>query len=130
MMDSLSRGRSLWQYRLSPDGTTRPTVARVKASATRFARVLFGSTSEVQLRQATEAPGEPVWELTIRADGQPIEDRRYTEWMHAQWCRWLQHPFGVAATIRCDAWLVEDGEDGSPVDAVNPSAIDHKGSLS
>jgi hypothetical protein len=107
---------SFWEYRVYPDGTKRPPFALVKANCARFGRLVFGSASEMRITEATDARGW-YWEVAVRTEGHPVQDPRYTEWLHAQWRRFLHHGFGGAAEIHAHARLeAGDRQDGTPAD--------------
>jgi len=108
---------SLWQYRVYPDQTHRPSFATVKANVARFARLTFGSTSEMRIVCATDDQARLYWELSVRTEGHPVHDPRYVDWMHAQWRRFLLNGFGSSCIIHPHARLeAGDRQDGRPAD--------------
>jgi hypothetical protein len=104
---------SLWQYRVAPTGGRRPVPLVVKLNVARFGRLVFGSASQMRLRQMPD----DVWEITVRTEGHPVHDPSYTEWMHAQWRTFLSLGFGAACRIDVHARLeAGDQQDGRPAD--------------
>jgi hypothetical protein len=108
---------SLWQYRVYPDGTKRPTFQTVKTNCARFGRLMFGSASEMRIRQATDDRGRLYWEVAVLTEGSPVHDPQYVAWMHATWDRFFREGFGVACEIQHHARLeAGDRQDGTPAD--------------
>lgn len=108
---------SLWQYRVYPDRTARPTYDLVKENASRFGRVAFGSASQMRLRCATDGVGRLYWEIAVLTEGHPVHDPQYVEWMHTQWSIFLRNGFGIGCEIQAHARLeAGDRQDGTPAD--------------
>ena len=100
-----------------PDLVHRPDAATVKLNCARFGRLMFGSVSEMHLRDATDEYGKRFWEIKILSEGHPVHDPQYTEWMHGQWRRFLKNGFGLQCAIHAHARLeAGDREDGRPAD--------------
>lgn len=107
---------SLWEYRAYPDGSKRPDLALVKRNCARFGRVLFGRASEMSIREAFDERRR-FWEIKVLTEGHPVHEPRYTEWVHAQWRRFLAAGFGATCEVRCHARLeAGDRQDGRPAD--------------
>ena len=108
---------SFWEYVIYPDGTKRPQMAHVRYNCTRFGRTLFGTASQMYLRQATDGAGRVFWEVKVLTEGHPVHDPQYVEWMHAQWSRFFQNGFGPSCEVRSHARLAAgDRQDGTPAD--------------
>ena len=107
---------SFWEYRVYPAFAQRPAFALVKANCGRVGRLLFGSTSRMRLRCATDATGRLYWEIAVLTEGHPVHDPQYTEWMHTQWRTFFQRGFG-ACEVHAHARLeAGDRQDGTPPD--------------
>ena len=116
-MNSQNQRWSFWQYRVFPDSTKRPTYELVKENCARFGRLVFGSASQMRLRQATNDVGRLYWEIAVRTEGHPCHEAQYVEWMHTNWKRFLKEGFGQSCEIHCHARLeAGDRQDGTPPD--------------
>jgi hypothetical protein len=108
---------SLWEYRVYPDALHRPDYESVKTNAARFGRLAFTSAASMRIRQATDDRGRMYWEIAALAEGLPVHDPAYTEWMHEHWRKFLKHGFGEKSEILCHARLeAGDRQDGTPAD--------------
>lgn len=114
--NSVHQRWSLWQYRVYPDGTRRPEYADVKENCARFGRLLFGSASQMRIRQAAQ-DGRMYWEVAVLSEGHPVHDGSYTEWMHRQWRDFFEQGFGMSCEVQSHARLeAGDRQDGKPAD--------------
>jgi hypothetical protein len=108
---------SLWEYRVYPDQTQRPSYALVRENCARFGRLVFGSVSQMRLRCATDDRGRLYWEVAVLTEGHPSHETAYAEWMHAQWRTFFQHGFGPSCEVQAHARLeAGDWQDGRPAD--------------
>jgi hypothetical protein len=108
---------SLWEYRVYPDTTRRPTYHDVKRNAARFGRLLFGSASEMRIVCATDDHGRLYWEVAVLTENHPVHEPLYVAWMHKQWAKFFRRGFGPACEIRPHARLeAGDRQDGRPAD--------------
>jgi hypothetical protein len=108
---------SLWEYRVYPDTSKRPTFASVKENCARFGRLMFGSVSEMRIRSGTDAKGRLCWEIAVLTEGHPVHESPYTEFMHAQWRKFLHNGFGQSCEVYVHARLeAGDRQDGHPAD--------------
>ena len=118
-MDPNSRNQrwSLWLYRVYPGAVKRPDFQTVKLNCARFGRLMLGSASEMKVTEATDRKGSLYWEIAIRAEGHPVHEAPYTEWMHLQWDKFFRHGFGPDCVVNSHARLeAGDRQDGAPAD--------------
>lgn len=116
-MNSEHQRWSLWEYRVYPDVTKRPDFETVKANCARFGRLVFGSVSQMRIRNATDDYGRLFWEIVVLSEGHPVHDPAFVDWMHAQWRTFFHNGFGPTCEIRVHARLRSgDREDGTPPD--------------
>jgi hypothetical protein len=108
---------SLWEYRIYPDGTKRPSYSLVKKNSARFGRLLFGSASEMRIVCATDDYGRLYWEIAILTEGHPVHESAYVNWIHRQWAKFFRRGFGQTCEIHNHARLeAGDRQDGRPAD--------------
>jgi hypothetical protein len=106
---------SFWLYRIYPE--KQPAFALVRDNCARFGRLIFGSATEMKVIEAIDRKGYPYFEIAIRAEGHPVHESAYTDWMHLQWDKFFRNGFGQECIVNSHAHLEAGSrQDGTPAD--------------
>jgi len=110
---------SKWVFLIHPGGVKRPSFCDVKANAARFARLRFGVTTAMEVKEEYN-PGtkKSEWRISVRSEGHPVHDPDFVKFMAEQWQRFGELGFGPGTRTECLQAKLEAGtrQDGTPND--------------
>lgn len=102
-------GEWRWDVVLGPEAK-RPDFKTVQINAARFARVLFGTAAAMNIR---ELGGD--WCIRVIAEGPPVHDPNYVQYIHDVWEKFLKNGFGADVHVHASVRLLAGSrEDGAP----------------
>ena len=103
---------SKWTFRVTPGRTVVRSFDQVKENCARFGRKAFGSVAQMRVTLL------PLGYLVeVRAEGHPVHDPAYVDYMAAQWRRFFDSGFGAGTVVVCETKLEAGSrQDGSPSD--------------
>lgn len=110
---------SRWEFLIHPGGAKRPPYCDVKHNAAKYARLKFGSTGAMNVREEfNRQTRKPEWRIIIRAEGHPVHEPAYVAWMVEEWAKFAYLGFGVGTSIDLVNARLEagDAQNGKPRD--------------
>lgn len=110
---------SKWWFIVHPGITKRPTYLMVRDAAATYARIHFGMTTAMEVKEEFNRDTKKTeWHIKVRSEGHPIHDPIYVEAMTRLWRRWVARGFGPDALLEVREAKLEAGDrqDGTPRD--------------
>lgn len=107
---------SKWQFGVVPGRKLRRSIEEIKVNCQRFGRKAFGSAAAMRITIPT-IDGVRCLLVEVLAEGHPVHDPKYVEWMGDQWRTFFTKGFGNGTVMRLET-KIEAGsrQDGTPSD--------------